>query len=297
MAKSDRYFQFPLAALYLNAKPLDEVTHDDKQKAIQNIICCSAVSLGESVQDSEHAYDKANDFADRNRVKWYDEYDPFHVGLLIACNMLDLRPGGLGCFRQAEHFLSSLTFGRKLVRLRTDLLWERHNDQSKSWREFAVLCAIYAGVGNKKMARLSYDQIRSMAMGFSGKKEYEDQFPMHKKDRRLTVRQTQWTVQQLHRRNLFAMASANGRHNHYSHRMSQKELVIALAEQIAKRDLAHKPRQTTNAIREAAAAIVAARTGRPVTQPPTDLAKAAYARLRDDERAEYQAAYQNGKAK
>ena len=103
------------------------------------------------------------------------------------------------------------------VRLRHDIFWDLKN---VGWREWSILCAVYAMLGNRSRVRLCYNQINALALGFNSVNQIGKQVLSQLS---LTDRQTAYTVDKLARRNLFSKFSINGRHNWYSHK-PQREL-------------------------------------------------------------------------
>ena len=102
------------------------------------------------------------------------------------------------------------------VRLRRDIFWDM---TGMGWREWSILCGIYAMLGNRTKVQLCYKQINALSLGFYSVTQIGSKL----KELTLTPRQTQITVDALARRNLFSKFSINGRHNWYSHK-PQEEL-------------------------------------------------------------------------
>jgi len=245
MSKHDAYFQFPLHALYRDDKPLDKVIHDEKCDAIQRIVSHTVLKVGHSIMGQDWSLQAAEEYASKCRGDIWNEYDEeneTHVAIILGCRKLGVTPGGFDNFTDERKAIRYRPFGNRTTRIRGDILWNTHNNRPAPWREFAVLSAVYAGIGNKQYCRLSYNQIRSMAMGYNGIQEYEDhakKTPGRKKDHRLTVRQTQITVHHLYERGLFVRLCPNGRHVYYSNRMT----ATALGRAIIKREVKHKARK------------------------------------------------------
>ena len=127
---------------------------------------------------------------------------------------------------------ASQTGGTQLCRLRKNICFDARDSDGWSWRDVATLAAVYTGIGRRPCARLSYDRIGAMAMGFNGQK---DRDAKNCKRHQLTDRQTKWTVDRLRDRGFFVCASPNRRHVYYSHRMNLVELIEHLAQQAVQR--------------------------------------------------------------
>lgn len=127
------------------------------------------------------------------------------------------------------------TGGNNSVRVRSDIFLDAY---SWTWRDFAYLCAIYAGIGDcgtkvKRAKLLRTDQISAMACGFSRKCSDCEGYML---DRYAANR----TINKLVGRNLFVRASADNRNFFYSHRMSTEEIASFVVDDAVER----KRRQT-----------------------------------------------------
>jgi hypothetical protein len=100
-----------------------------------------------------------------------------------------------------------------------------------SWREWSILCGVYAMLGSRPMVKLSYATLNALALGYNGRQTIPfNDFTNH----RLTDRKTQTTVDRLKSRGFFSKASPNFRHNWYSMK-SQEELEYMLANKESKK--------------------------------------------------------------
>lgn len=231
MAKREKYFQFPIHALWFG-KPLDKVEHEEKCEALQSITVLTVRTVGAKLmQTTEHSHDIALRESEQSGYSWFDVDNDEHVKAVLGAMSVNVKIGNPS--RWPKRSLPPKDFGSRLVRLRTDLLWDYHNNPVAPFRDLAVLCAIYAGIGKKAYARLSYEQIRCMALGFNGIKEYEEETGRSREDNRLTIRQTQYTVRSLYDRGLFVRVCPNKRHIYYSHKMSAPDLTQAVVKRVA----------------------------------------------------------------
>lgn len=129
-------------------------------------------------------------------------------------------------FRDAMRKLSPLlehSGGRKWARIRDDL-FEDAASGLFTWREFAVLVAVYASLsGSGCMAqKLYYEQLRMMASGFCG--QHVAAAMKIPQDRFLTLKQIRKTIDDLWQRELFAKVPS-GRGMWFSIRMKESELL------------------------------------------------------------------------
>lgn len=243
MAKRDHYFQFPIHVLY-HGKPLDKVSQVEKEVALRRIMYVTFRAVGGKLMETtKDAHDVAEREAERSDYeRWFNVDDDEHVEVVLGAMAFGVTvpPPGYwpkGTLPPPDYWpkgaLPPKDFGSRLVRLRTDLLWDYLKNPVAPFRDLAVLCAIYAGIGKKAYARLSYEQIRCMALGFNGIKEYEEKTEEGREDNRLTIRQTQYTVRSLYDRGLFVRVCPNKRHIYYSHKMSAPDLTQAVVKRVA----------------------------------------------------------------
>lgn len=116
-----------------------------------------------------------------------------------------------------------------LVRIKSDFLWKTFTpdrvDSPMSVREFLVLCAVYAAVGNKTYAKASLQMLRRYAAGYP--KEQDFQAALLQKGAGstfLSVRQLRKTLDDLEANGFFAKFTFNRGECFYSNRLSRQEL-------------------------------------------------------------------------
>jgi hypothetical protein len=227
MAQDDVYFQFPIRALNLE-KNIDEVT-EDEAIARRNAICFYClVDYGtkNSVKAGrEHASQVASDFIENKGITYkYNPKKPLTVpqqaAVFLAADRLGVVwPTGtevdLSSIYDSHRTISNLLGGNMQVRLRHDLFWDLENGKI-SWREWSILCGIYAMLGgHPSKVRICYSQINALSLGYDSVKSIGKQ---RLSQLRISDRKTQITVDKLRRRLLFSKYSINGRHNWYSHK-------------------------------------------------------------------------------
>lgn len=233
MSKQDTYFQFPIHALHFGKK-LDDVSHEEKSERLHRVANHTIWTLGVTrMQTAEFGQETAEKEAARLSYKWFDSDNDDHVAAMLGAMAIGWQVGHADNVSLAKNRIPHRAFGERTVRLREDIHREYRVNPNQPWRELAVLSAIYAGIGSKQYARLSYDQIRAMALGYNGIVEYDKHnADGRKRDNRLTVRQTQYTVGRLHERGLFVRVCPNNRHLYYSHKMTAAELGQAIVKKV-----------------------------------------------------------------
>lgn len=125
-----------------------------------------------------------------------------------------------------------ITTGRKLTRIRADIL-DAARDGRMSWRDFAILSAIFAVChptkGDAKAGRASYQQLAAMAAGYGGQKQADDAGVAL-----LKPHQVRQTVAKLQKAGWFARVPI-GRGQYFSNRLSQSQLESWVAQVEASR--------------------------------------------------------------
>jgi hypothetical protein len=234
MAKEDVYFQFPIRALNMG-KNIDEVTEDEAGARFQLIVAYCLVEFGKvnfAKAGEDHGYEVA---------RWYSESKDCgtscnpsnrkNAEVLFAAQRLQVvLNSDVATIKKRHESFNQLNGGNMFVRLRKDIFWNV-NDRAMSWREWSILCGVYAMVANRSMVKLSYATLNALALGYNG----QNSIPNETFDLlRLTDRQTQTTVDRLKSRSFFSKASPNFRHNYYSMK-PQEELENMLAHTEAKK--------------------------------------------------------------
>ena len=125
-----------------------------------------------------------------------------------------------------------ITTGRKLTRIRADIL-DAARDGRMSWRDFAILAAIFAVChptkGDAKAGRASCQQLAAMAAGYGSQKQADDAGVAL-----LKPHQVRQTVAKLQRAGWFARVPI-GRGQYFSNRLSQSQLESWVAQVEASR--------------------------------------------------------------
>lgn len=238
MSETGNYMQFPVGALY-RGKPIDQVDHEEKSERIAGIMNYCIVDVGTTLRNKK-PYEMVLAMAQRQAEKLgieLDEPSTNDLILLSGAEQLGIQVGHTtwSHYKNSHSFIiesASQTGGTQLCRLRKNICFDARDSEGWSWRDVATLAAVYTGIGSRQCARLSYDRIGSMALGFNGQK---DRDAKKCKKHQLTDRQTKWTVDRLRDRGFFVCASPNRRHVYYSHRMNLVQLIEHLAQQAVQR--------------------------------------------------------------
>jgi hypothetical protein len=230
--RAGRYFQFPIRALRVGCR-LDAVTREQAGQVFSNAIDYSITGLATELQNDERLDVLADAYLAGHDAK--DSEDEAVRAVAAACEVLgvnapNLRKAKVKAFADSWKRIESVPGSNLLVRVRADLMWEFRD--SWAFRDAAILCGVYAGVGDAAYKRLDCNRIRTLAMGFASAAElqkYGARLPM------LSDRQVRHTLSQLERRKFFQRATPDGRHTYYSHRLNEQEMCGALAQLVVKR--------------------------------------------------------------
>jgi hypothetical protein len=251
MSKDDKYFQFPISALQMK-KPLEKVTTEQMVEVANTIIEYSVVEAGKAfkrtknedvieavLKESEHCLEDVDELSEHKK----DLILGFRV-----CNV-SLNGGRVSdeTFKKNWELLKFRKGGEKQLRLRNDIVWDVKNQISDlKWRDFAILCAVYAGIGAASTTRLSFEYIGCMSLGYSSKEKLKAAHMQQLIPKRHTVR---YTVRKLADRGFFTYLSPNKRHNYYSNSTSAKGLVNVIVEK-EKNDRELERQEATRLLRE-----------------------------------------------
>jgi hypothetical protein len=112
-----------------------------------------------------------------------------------------------------------------LVRLKKDWLFDARDNRGLTYREFAVLCAIYSAIGNKDLAIITRNRIRRCALGYRSAAIMEADLPRRADGARpLSERELRDTIGRLHRNKFFARCTVARRITYYSIRLDSEAL-------------------------------------------------------------------------
>jgi hypothetical protein len=226
------YFQFPLCALAFGANEKDRITR------IISFCCLDAGFVMFHRLSPEIRQRNAHEFAAAlDRPIGYSKTRSDHVAAMLGAREIRVRfsnlSGLLSEWQQLSTFKSTFetTYGRDVeVRIVNPLVFEVRDNAGMSYREFAVLCAIYSCIGAKKYpVRITRQTIRCRMLGYRSTSIMQAEIANRTDGATpLTPRQINYTLDALHERQFFARARANERQTFYSHRMSHDELETRL---------------------------------------------------------------------
>jgi len=229
----EKYFQFPLCALAFGANETERLNH---------IVAFGCVDAGGTMLNRllpEIRAQRADEFASAfSALRDFRKTKPDHVALMLGARELNVQFRGLIAYplQQADALVAfktrfEQTHGRDVeVRLATRLVFEVRDKSGMSYREFAILCAVYSCIGAKAFpVRITRDRIQCRALGYKSPATMQAEIANRTDGATpLSLRQINYTLDALHERQFFARARANERQTFYSHRMGQDELETRL---------------------------------------------------------------------
>jgi hypothetical protein len=236
--QSSKYFQFPIKALRLGCG-LDAATREQAYDVFDTAMSYSIAELaGGILGDADERYaGMASSYLARHPCKVSDDEENEAVqALAAACEVLGvnatLSKKSIKAYNDSWQRIKDVPGAGLLVRVRADLMWEFRD--SWAFRDAALLCGVYAGVGAATYRQLTYQRIQTLALGFASGaelKQHGAELPM------LSERMMAYWLGKLRRRGLFQSECPDGRHKFYSHpaRLSEQEFISALAHHLAKR--------------------------------------------------------------
>lgn len=228
MSKDDAYCQFPISLLQAGV-PLDKVSRNQKYSLINDIVSISAYEAGRK------AIENGNIDDDRIEDEFleFDIDDPtddqrYQVAGDITLGLIIREPSEeFSLIKKLER-----PGGKKLARIKLNLALEARDSDHWTWRDFAILCGVYAGIGARKQSQLSFEYIGILASGYSSK----DNLLAYSKIKAPSRHIVRYSVRKLAARNLFAYACPDVRHNYYANSCSSEGLQERLIEE-AKRNI------------------------------------------------------------
>lgn len=166
MSQTDPYFQFPIGMLRDSggtAKLCQEII----DYALWNYALSLQTELPRALWQVAAA-----DYLEKHEGagKGFDPSNHSHLLLCAAAGRLKVRllqiPSVLGNGQKLKEQFGSV--GTQ-CRLRTDILWSAHDEP---WCElkFRVLCAVYAGIGNRHFITLNHRMIQALGAGHNSPK-------------------------------------------------------------------------------------------------------------------------------
>lgn len=219
---SDHYFQFPISALSYGLDIRNRWTH------VLSKACLDYGYKASNKAPLEIVLGKINAYLANANVSNFDLKNQAHLALLFGAAQLDVNltgdiPDHLERAEEAWQHCQPHPF--PIVRIRADLWFKTFTPEKYehpiSLREFAVICAIYAGIGSKPYTKLTHRRIRSLASGYAESSKIESE---HLHPIKLSSRQIRTTLDALEANGFFAKFTYNRGECFYSNKMSRSKL-------------------------------------------------------------------------
>lgn len=221
-----KFFQFPIGLLRVDCD-ITKVSGEQQTSIADKILSYGFFHAGKQAigifDAPEQAKKEAVRMAKKQKLTWFDSSCGDHIGAILGASVLEYTIGAIHSRNCGDP-----PTGKRFVRIRTDII-EDYRNHCLSHRELCVLAAIYCGIGSRAFVRLSRDQLRSMASGFSGIGEYVRCRDQTARDERLSIAQVKDTIEKLSMRSLFTKVTIRRRHSYFSHSLSASELIDAIA--------------------------------------------------------------------
>jgi hypothetical protein len=162
--------------------------------------------------------------------------DPRTVSMLAAIHIMKVSGVNMANTLKASQDLMAYLVKRHseyghdaLVRIRADIFDDALSGEFK-FRDFTVLCGVYAVLGGKQYAKISRERITAAAMGFkSAGIVTPDCVP-------LTTQQLRDSLDRLETSGMITRFCPNRRHAYYSNRLSVESLRQLVGQAIVKRE-------------------------------------------------------------
>jgi hypothetical protein len=162
--------------------------------------------------------------------------DPRTISMLAAIHIMKATGINMANTLKASQSLMAYLVKRHseyghdaLVRIRADIFNDALSGEFK-FRDFTVLCGVYAVLGGKQYAKISRERITAAALGFkSAKIMPPDCVP-------LTTQQLRDTLDRLETAGLITRFCPNRRHAYYSNRLSVESLRLLVGEAIVRKE-------------------------------------------------------------
>lgn len=240
----EKYLQFPLCALAF---------FDDERDRLRHIISFGVVEAGHSMLkklDPELQNQKAKELAPVPPED-YLMNNSEHVAAMVGAKAIGIIGPSvaclldewyrLTCFRDAFQKRNGRDVG---VRVAVPFVLEAWEQKGITWRELAILCAVYSVIGAKDYpVRITRKTIQCRMLGYKSPSVMQVELGQRTDGALpLSCRQINYVLDKLHERKFFSRARANERQTFYSHRLSQNQLETKLVERKSYSAAFHKRR-------------------------------------------------------
>ncbi len=227
MSQFDQYLQFPLCALSFG-----ETTY----QRLNAILDYGVVHAGIRLWQKESADEKSRFLAflpHRSKIpQGFEPNDPRHCAVLYGIEKVGVIYSNLDGLLVGHGTLEAFKneferrFGRDAtVRIRKKWLFQARDGKGLTYREFAVLCAIYSCIGSKQFTRITRERAQHRSLGYKNKSTLQAELPRRADGAQpLTERQVRDTIDRLHGLRFFARCTYGRRVTYYSHRLTDEQL-------------------------------------------------------------------------
>lgn len=239
--KEDHYYQFPISALSYGMQ------HENRWEHVLFFAC---------LHYGRKAIQKTPDFIlgpdvraykQRQQIPSQPHETPDQKAILFGMTRFALNVPS----KEPQHFVDLASQVEKhcaanaypMVRIRADFWWKTFGNNDGvtpiSFREFCMLCAVYALVGDKPFVKASLDRIRRLAAGIPDRAAFEHAVNAPEESNHsliLSTRKARTTLDDLELYRFFAKFTYNRGECFFSHRLDRAELAAA----VAKRKLSKK---------------------------------------------------------
>ncbi len=273
-----KFHQFPLGCLKLGTTP--------KEKT-EFMIAWGTIEAGRRVEasigDPHVIKDKIGPLLRNKHAFSQWENRAWALGKnVVGLSWHDSPSHCVSLYRQMQ--MSNIVTHSPYVRVMNDLMTEAYNGQFE-FRDFAVLCSLYAIIGDKQYCVAHRDRMRAGALGYSKPSaifdrdgnvhEQGEKFLESRADkaRPITTNQIRHTLNKLHNRRFFTRLQpwANSRSVYYSRSLSHEELADRLVLKIEKRLTATGEQGSAqDAFRQKAASLLKRLTSGATAESPGD---------------------------
>jgi hypothetical protein len=221
------YFQFPRCALAFSKTPTER---------LDAIISYGMVEAGSRLFQQLSA-DRQQEFINAQRrlgtlPEGFKTQIWWHRAAVYGAHAIGITFGNFAGTLQRHQTLGSFIathvsrHGRDpFVRIKRRWVFDTRDGHGISYREFAVLCAIYSAIGDKELAIVTQNRIRRCALGFRTAAIMEAELANRTDGAMpLTARQLRDTIARLHRNKFFARCTVARRITYYSIRLDDDAL-------------------------------------------------------------------------
>ncbi|MCE9518152.1 MAG: hypothetical protein K8R87_01075 [Verrucomicrobia bacterium] len=228
---SDNYFQFPISALSYGM-------HLGRWNDVLYLACLHyGRSVCENDPDDLVTETIIEDYLSEPSRPTCDDTDQDERALVVGFARLNINAtsGTIKCrleeARNVQTYCDSAPY--PTVRIRTDLWWKTFTPQNKenplSFREFAVLCAVYAAIGAKPFVKATHLMLRRYAAGYPSEEAFQKApKPMRQNSLWLTPKMLRRTLDALETNQFFAKFTFNRGECFYTNKMDKGKLIAAV---------------------------------------------------------------------